>query len=122
MKMKFTFKYTLIGVLALSLTTACTSTFDDINTNHHEATDEMLETDNLKVGSFFTQMQERVVLFDDGTGKSFSSDYQVSQGLSHATSNVSKWVCRGVAIATASSSEAVSRKSVFGIEHYLPAK
>lgn len=83
MKMKFTFKYTLIGVLALSLTTACTSTFDDINTNHHEATDGMLDTDNLRVGSFFTQMQERVVLFDDGTGKSLSSDYQVCQGLSH---------------------------------------
>jgi hypothetical protein len=80
--MKLILKYSLIGALALCLNTACTSTFDDINTNHHEATDEMLETDNLKVGAFFAQMEERVVLFDDGTGKCLSSDYQVAQGLS----------------------------------------
>lgn len=80
--MKLILKYSLIGALALCLNTACTSTFDDINTNHHEATEEMLETDNLKVGAFFSQMEERVVLFDDGTGNCLSSDYQVAQGLS----------------------------------------
>lgn len=81
--MKHTLKYILIGTVTLCLNAACTSSFDDINTNHHQATDEMLETDNLKVGAFFSQMEERVVLFDDGTGKSLSSDYQVAQGLSH---------------------------------------
>src|SRR5574344_1152936 len=79
---KFRFKYILVGTLVLGMNSACTSSFDEINTNHHEATDEMLETDNLKIGSFFTQMQDRVVLFDDGTGNCLSSDYQVAQGLS----------------------------------------
>lgn len=81
--MKQTLKYILIGAFTLSLNAACTSSYDEINTNHHEATDAMLETDNLKVGAFFSQMEERVVLFDDGTGKSLSSDYQVAQGLSN---------------------------------------
>ena len=81
--MKLTFKFILLGTLTLSLNTACTKSFDDINTNHYEATDEMLETDNLKVGAFFSQMEERVVLFDDGTGNCLSSDYQVAQGLSN---------------------------------------
>lgn len=75
-------KYIGLNILVLSLTAACTSSFEDINTNHHEATDGMMETDNLKVGAFFSEMEERVVLFDDGTGDALSSDYQVSQGLS----------------------------------------
>lgn len=83
MKMKYALKYMLIGSLVLSVNTACTSSFDNINTNKHQATEEMLETDNLKVGAFFAQMEERVVLFDDGTGKALSSDYQVAQGLSN---------------------------------------
>jgi hypothetical protein len=83
MKMKYTMKYALIAALTLSIGTSCTSSYDDINTNHHEATDDMLDTDNLRVGAFFSQMEERVVLFDDGTGKALSSDYQVAQGLSN---------------------------------------
>jgi hypothetical protein len=81
MNMKYTIKFSLISLLILVMSSACTSSFDDINTNHHQATDDMLNTDNLKIGAFFTQMQERVVLFDDGTGNALSSDYQVCQGL-----------------------------------------
>lgn len=73
--------YIYSAMAAVALLTSCTSAFDEINTNHHEATEEMLETDNLKVGAFFSQMEERVVLFDDGTGNAASSDYQVAQGL-----------------------------------------
>lgn len=75
----------LIGAAVLGIMSACTDSFDDINTNKHQATDEMLETDNLKVGAFFTQMETRVVLFKDGitpeNGGSESSDYQVAQNL-----------------------------------------
>ncbi|MGZ3922959.1 MAG: RagB/SusD family nutrient uptake outer membrane protein [Flavisolibacter sp.] len=57
----------------------CTRKFDDLNTNKHEATEDMMATDNLKTGAFFSQMQRNVVLFKDGTN--LSSDYQVAQGL-----------------------------------------
>jgi hypothetical protein len=57
----------------------CTKNFDDFNTNQNEATEDMLATDNLKTGAFFTQMQRNVVLFKDGTN--LTSDYQVAQGL-----------------------------------------
>ena len=59
--------------------TACTDSFEDMNTNKHEATEEMMTYDNLKTGAFFSQMQRNLVLFDDGTN--LSSDYQVAQGL-----------------------------------------
>lgn len=78
--MKFA-KYLTLGALTLALSTSCTESFIDINTNHHEATNDQLDTDNLKTGAFYSQMQERVVLFKDGTGKAESSDYQVAQGL-----------------------------------------
>ncbi len=74
------YKCLLFAVVAMS-GASCTGSFDDINTNHHEATEDMLDTDNLRVGAFFSQMQQRVVLFKDGTGGAESSDYQVAQGL-----------------------------------------
>ena len=61
---------------------ACTSGFDDVNTDRHRLTDDDLERDYQNVGAFFTQMESRVVLFDDGSGNCLSSDYQVAQGLS----------------------------------------
>lgn len=70
----------LIGAMAAGVS-SCTDSFNDINTNHHEATDDMLDTDNLRIGAFFSQMQQRVVLFKDGTGGAESSDYQVAQNL-----------------------------------------
>ncbi|UII27682.1 SusD/RagB family nutrient-binding outer membrane lipoprotein [Fulvivirga maritima] len=66
--------------LMVVLVMSCTSSFDEINVNPHEATEEMLSHDNLRTGAFFSQMQHNVVLFDDGDN--LSSDYQVSQGLS----------------------------------------
>lgn len=78
-KINFGKKLALLGVLAISLCTACTRSFDELNTNQFEATEEMMGTDNLKTGGFFTQMQRNVVLFKDG--KNETSDYQVAQGL-----------------------------------------
>jgi hypothetical protein len=69
----------LLSVLVIMISAACTSKFDQMNTNRFEATEDMMATDNLKTGAFFTQMQRNVVLFKDGTN--LSSDYQVAQGL-----------------------------------------
>ena len=78
--MKSIIKYTFLGALALSMT-GCTDTFSDINTNPRQVQEDDLEKDNLNTGAFFTQMQNYVVLYDDG--KNLSSDYQVAQGLAH---------------------------------------
>jgi hypothetical protein len=78
---KTNFWKSLVGVVMLIgvINTSCTRKFDDLNTNKHEATEDMMATDNLKTGAFFSQMQRNVVLFKDGTN--LSSDYQVAQGL-----------------------------------------
>lgn len=68
-----------LGLVTMVIGTACTRNFDDLNTNKHEATEDMMATDNLKTGAFFSQMQRNVVLFKDGTN--LTSDYQVAQGL-----------------------------------------
>src|ERR1700750_2765634 len=70
----------LAGGALLIMLSACTKSFEDYNTNQHEATEDMLSYDNLKTGAFFTQMERNIVIFDDGTN--LSSDYQVGQGLS----------------------------------------
>lgn len=72
-------KLSLLSAVFLLLGSACTDSFEDYNTNKHEATEEMMAHDNLKTGAFFSQMQRNVVLFKDGTN--LSSDYQVAQGL-----------------------------------------
>ena len=72
----------LLYIGAIMLLAACTKSFDDINTNQHQLTDEELANDYQNVGAFFSQMVSRVVLFDDGSGNCLSSDYQVAQGLS----------------------------------------
>lgn len=66
-------------VLAILSTWGCTKNFGDLNTNQHQATEDMMATDNLKTGAFFTQMLRNVVIFNDGTN--LTSDYQVAQGL-----------------------------------------
>jgi hypothetical protein len=78
-KMNFYKNLTLLGVITMIVCNACTGKFDDFNTNQHQATEDMLATDNLKTGAFFSQMQRNVVIFKDG--KNLSSDYQVAQGL-----------------------------------------
>jgi len=76
----FHFRKLAVPAVVLLLTaTACTRNFEKWNTNQHEASEEMMATDNLKTGAFFSQMQRNVVLFKDGTN--LSSDYQVAQGL-----------------------------------------
>ncbi len=65
------------------LNSACTKSFEEFNTNQHEVTEEMMTHDDLKTGSFFTQMQKNVVLFKDGAGENSNQtgDYQIAQGL-----------------------------------------
>ena len=73
----------LLYVSAIAVIAAgCTKSFDEINTNQHQLTEEELARDYQNVGAFFSQMVNRVVLFDDGSGNCLSSDYQVAQGLS----------------------------------------
>lgn len=73
----------LLFVCAIAVIAAgCTKSFDEINTNQHQLTEEELARDYQNVGAFFSQMVNRVVLFDDGSGNCLSSDYQVAQGLS----------------------------------------
>lgn len=82
--MKSIIKYTFIGAAALALA-SCTDSFESYNTNPYEATDDDLNKDNLSVGSFFTQMETRMVPFtaggqqDDAYGSTGS--YQHFQGL-----------------------------------------
>lgn len=82
--MKSILKYTFAGVMALGFT-ACTDSFEETNTNPYEATDEDLQKDNLTVGSFFSQMELRMIPFtaggqqDDSYGSTGS--YQHFQGL-----------------------------------------
>jgi hypothetical protein len=78
-KINFWKCFTPVGMLLLVAGTACTRNFEEMNTNQHEATEDMLATDNLKTGAFYAQMQKNVVLFRDGSN--LSSDYQVAQGL-----------------------------------------
>ena len=78
-KINFWKNITLISVLTITINTACTKNFDRLNTNQHEATEDMMATDNLKTGAFFSQMQRNTVLFKDGSN--LSSDYQIAQGL-----------------------------------------
>ena len=82
--MKSIIKYTLFGAMSLGFA-ACTGDFESINTNPYEATESDLEADNLTVGSFFSQMELRMVPFtaggqqDDSYGSTGS--YQHFQGL-----------------------------------------
>ncbi|HEY8387075.1 MAG TPA: SusD/RagB family nutrient-binding outer membrane lipoprotein, partial [Parasegetibacter sp.] len=69
----------VVGGMGLLLLASCTKNFEDFNTNKHEASEEMMATDNLKTGAFFSEMQRNVVLFRDGIN--LTSDYQVAQGL-----------------------------------------
>lgn len=78
-KINFWKSLTLMSVLVITISTGCTRDFDDMNTNENEADEDMMATDNLKTGAFFTQMQRNVVLFKDGSN--LTSDYQVAQGL-----------------------------------------
>jgi len=66
-------------VLVVVVSAGCTRKYSDYNTNQNQATEDMMATDNLKTGAFFSQMQRNVVMFKDGVN--LTSDYQVAQGL-----------------------------------------
>lgn len=68
-----------VSLLLLCTTASCIDYADNVNPN--EATEEMMGVDNLKTGSFFSQMLRRVVIINDGN--TLDSDYQIAQNLSH---------------------------------------
>lgn len=65
------FSKSLLFVGALSIT-ACTGWFDNIPP--YEATDDMLEGDNVKIGAFFPQLQRNVI-------STHNNQFQLSQNL-----------------------------------------
>ncbi len=70
-------KYLPLLAGALSMLASCTDNFQEYNTNQHEATEEMLSWDNLKIGGFFPQMQRDIV----PAGDELANDYQRAQNL-----------------------------------------
>ena len=82
--MKAIIKYILTGGIIVSIV-ACTNGFEEYNTNPYQATESDLQKDNLNVGSFFSQMQLRMVPFtaggqqDDSYGS--TGAYQHFQGM-----------------------------------------
>lgn len=66
------------------LSVGCTDRFEEWNTNQHEATEDMLNRDDLATGSFFVQMQKNVFVLEqlsaDGTGIG-ASTYQIIDNL-----------------------------------------
>lgn len=76
----FSWRLPLLCASIVGIGTACTESFERINTNSHEATEEMMKRDNLIEGGYFTQLQRSVVLFNDGLND--DGTYQITQGLS----------------------------------------
>lgn len=72
----------LTAVLCLSMV-SCVKDFTARNTNPEQATEEMLEKDNLRTGSYIAQMMANVLpSYQNGSdGEYGSASYQVVQGL-----------------------------------------
>lgn len=69
-------RLSILGVILLLLVSgSCTEGFE--NTNPNEATDEMMNRDDLRIGSFFSQMLRNVFIVGEG----FDGDYQITQNL-----------------------------------------
>lgn len=79
MKTKNILKVFAAVSLCGAVLSSCKSLYEDFNTNHHEVTEEMLGRDNLKVGGLFRQMENSVIIFNDG--RNLHSDYQIVQNL-----------------------------------------
>lgn len=77
--MKNIFKGLAVAVCFSTMLTACTKNFEYFNTNQHEATDEQMNHDGLKTGSFFSQMLRTVYIYNDGVN--LDSDYQIAYNL-----------------------------------------
>lgn len=70
----------LFSAILLSLNIACTKNFEDFNTNKNQATEEMLQKDNLSTGAYLVQMQKNV--FPIAQQPEFGDEvYQVTQNL-----------------------------------------
>lgn len=77
--MKNIFKGLAVAVCFSTLLTSCTKNFEYFNTNQHEATQEHMDRDGLKTGSFFAQMLRTVYVYGDGVN--LDSDYQIAYNL-----------------------------------------
>lgn len=77
--MKNILKGLAVAVCFSTLLTSCTKNFEYFNTNQHEATEEQMNRDGLKTGSFFSQMLRTVFVYNDGVNN--DSDYQISYNL-----------------------------------------
>lgn len=76
-----------LGTSLLTIT-GCTDKFDEWNTNPNEATDDMMNKDDLAVGSFFVQMQRNVFVLENLTsdgGGTGASVYQTIDNLTGAS-------------------------------------
>jgi len=73
----------LFAALLSFAAVSCTSDFVARNTNSEQATEEMLEHDNLRMGSYISQMMANVLpsYQNDGSNEYGSASYQVVQGL-----------------------------------------
>lgn len=64
------------------LFTSCTDSFEKWNINPNEVTDEQMQYDNLKTGSFFTQMEKWLfVVGKDDKGDGLGGRYQITEML-----------------------------------------
>lgn len=75
----------IISVLTAAIaiaTVSCTAEFKERNTNPEQATEEMLDHDNLRIGSYISQMIANVLpSYQNGEDEYGSASYQVVQGL-----------------------------------------
>lgn len=90
MSKKYSYKKLLTLCLGASLlaTAGCTDKFDEWNTNPHQATEDMMNRDDLAVGSFFVQMQRNVFVLENLTsdGGGIGADvYQTIDNLAGAS-------------------------------------
>lgn len=75
-------KYIVISLIAILSAVSCTKDFRARNTNPEQATEEMLEYDNLRMGSYLSQMMANVLpSYQTGESEYGSASYQVVQGL-----------------------------------------
>ena len=78
-----TMKKTILPILVLMIgLVSCTKDFASRNTNPEQATEEMLDHDNLRTGSYIAQMMANVLpSYQRGEQEYGSASYQVVQGL-----------------------------------------
>lgn len=87
MSKKYTYKNLLLLCMGATLlaTTGCTDKFDEWNTNSHQATEDMMNKDDLAVGSFFVQMQRNVFVLENLTSDGGGVGADVYQTIDNLT-------------------------------------